>query len=131
MDKTDSSIEELHKVAPFKLINQIGDTVTENTFDNKIYVTDFFFTTCPGICPKMMSNMSTLQDEFSNDNDVLLLSHTVTPKQDSVGQLKKYADERKIDAKKWHLVTGDQQEIYKLGRLSYFCLLYTSPSPRD
>lgn len=83
-------------------------------------MTDFFFTVCPGICPKMMANMMDLQNEFLNDNDVLLLSHSVTPERDSVPVLKKYAEDKGIISKRWHLVTGRQEEIYKLGRKDYF-----------
>lgn len=113
-------VSEFHQISPFKLVNQEGDTITEQTFKDKIYVTDFFFTTCPGICPKMMDNMSVLQTEFLNDEDVLLLSHSVTPEQDSVSVLKRYATNKNISSKKWHLVTGKRSEIYKLGRQDYF-----------
>ncbi|MEL6813164.1 MAG: SCO family protein, partial [Bacteroidota bacterium] len=90
------------------------------TFENKIYVTDFFFTLCPGICPKMTANMSILQEEFKNDSHVLLLSHSVTPERDSISVLKEYALEHGVMSHTWHLVTGDRDEIYTLGRSSYF-----------
>lgn len=109
-----------HKIPSFELINQEGKSITEKTFENKIYVTDFFFTTCPGICPRMTSNMMTLQEEFLSDNEVLLLSHSVTPDIDSVPRLKEYALEKGILSKKWHLVTGDRKQIYDLGRKWYF-----------
>ncbi|OAV45147.1 SCO family protein [Lewinella sp. 4G2] len=109
-----------HRIGPFELLNQEGETVTEQTFAGKIYVADFFFTVCPGICPKMTDNMKLLQDEFLDDDEVLLLSHSVTPKYDSVPVLKRYAEEKEIVSRKWHLVTGDQQAIYKLGRHDYF-----------
>ena len=116
----DESLDNFHKISPFKLFNQEGKIITEKTFQGKIYVCDFFFTICPGICPKMTTNMMELQDEFLNDKDVLLLSHSVTPKMDSVPVLKKYAQEKGILSKKWHLATGTQEEIYKLGRKDYF-----------
>lgn len=116
----DKSLDSFHKISPFKLLNQEGEIITEKTFESKIYVTDFFFTICPGICPKMMSNMMKLQEEFLNDNDVLLLSHSVTPERDSVPVLKRYAEDKGILSDKWHLVTGTQEEIYKLGRKDYF-----------
>lgn len=116
----DASLDTFHRISPFNLINQEGDTITEKNFEDKIYVVDFFFTICPGICPKMTANMTELQEEFLADDDVLLLSHSVTPEMDSVSVLKEYAEEKGIVSNKWHLVTGSQQEIYKLGRKDYF-----------
>ncbi|WP_156825848.1 SCO family protein [Lewinella cohaerens] len=116
----DGILDTFHQISPFKLTNQEGDIITEKTFEGKIYVVDFFFTICPGICPKMTDNMIELQDEFLNDDDVLLLSHSVTPERDSVSVLKKYAEDKGIMSHKWHLATGTQQEIYKLGRKDYF-----------
>ncbi len=112
--------EQFHKIPDFELVNQLGDTITQKTFDNKIYITDFFFTSCPGICLKMTGNMLKLQEEFRNDDEVLFLSHSVTPSIDSVSVLKEYAEKNAIIANKWHLVTGDKTEIYKLGRNQYF-----------
>ncbi len=112
--------KKFHKIPDFKLINQLGDTISQNTFDGKIYITDFFFTTCPGICPKMTGNMFKIQEEFKNDNDVLLLSHSVMPSTDSVSVLKAYAKTYGVIDNKWHLVTGDKTEIYNLGRDYYF-----------
>ncbi len=112
--------EKFHKIADFKLINQSGDTITNKTFDNKIYVTDFFFTSCPGICLKMTGNMSLVQEAFKEDPEVLLLSHSVTPSIDSVSVLRDYATKYGVQDGKWHLVTGDRQEIYDLGRTQYF-----------
>ena len=113
-------VQTFHKIPDFKLVNQLGDTVTQKTFEGKIYITDFFFTSCPGICLKMTGNMSKLQKEFKDDPDILLLSHSVTPSIDSVQVLKSYADKNGVIATKWHLVTGDKQEIYDLGRTQYF-----------
>ena len=119
---TPGSAEEkaFHKIPDFKLLNQLGDTVSQKTFDNKIYVTDFFFTICPGICPQMTENMSKLQTEFKNSDDVLLLSHSVMPSADSVSVLRRYATEHDVIDNKWHLVTGDKTDIYTLGRDHYF-----------
>ena len=116
----DKILDTFHRISPFKLTNQEGDVVTEKTFEGKIYIVDFFFTICPGICPKMTDNMMSLQDEFLNDDDVLLLSHSVTPEMDSVPVLKRYAEDKGILSHKWHLVTGTQQEVYRLGRKDYF-----------
>ncbi|MDO5970688.1 SCO family protein [Flavivirga aquimarina] len=109
-----------HKIPDFKLINQLGDTVTQKTFDNKIYIVNFFFTSCPGICPKMTNNMVSLQEEFKEDADILFLSHSVTPTIDSVSVLKKYAERHGVNNNKWHMVTGNKTDIYNLGRNQYF-----------
>ena len=112
-------LKSFHKIPDFSFTNQDGKNITHKTFEDKIYVTDFFFTTCPGICPRMTKNMDIIQQEFIKDSSVLLLSHSVTPTIDSVAQLKKYAIDKNID-KNWHLVTGDKKEIYNLGRQAYF-----------
>ncbi|MDP5158116.1 MAG: SCO family protein [Flaviramulus sp.] len=109
-----------HKIPDFNLLNQLGEVVTQKTFNDKIYITDFFFTTCPGICPKMTGNMAKVQEAFINDSDVLLLSHSVMPTTDSVPVLKTYAKNNNVIDNKWHLVTGDKNDIYSLGRDHYF-----------
>ena len=116
----DEALKDFHQIAPFELINQNGEIITEKTFEGKVYVADFFFTRCPGICPQMTDNMKILQAEFLNNDEVLLLSHSVTPKMDSVAVLKKYAEKKNVVSGKWHLVTGTQKDIYKLGRQDYF-----------
>ena len=108
-----------HKISDFSLINQNGETVTQSKYDNKIYVADFFFTTCQSICPIMTKNMKDIQDKLIKDSEVLLLSHTVFPEIDSVEVLKKYAVENQVIDSKWDLVTGDKKEIYDLARKSY------------
>ena len=115
-----SEEQNFHKIPDFKLLNQLGDTITQNTFEDKIYVTNFFFTVCPGICPQMVDNMFKIQDEFKNDPEILLLSHSVMPTTDSVPVLKEYAKNNDVLDNKWHLVTGDKTEIYSLGRDQYF-----------
>ncbi|MEP3209591.1 MAG: SCO family protein [Maribacter sp.] len=112
--------KQFHKIPDFKLVNQLGDTITQETFDDKIYIADFFFTSCPGICLKMTGNMLKLQEEFKNDDEIALLSHSVTPSIDSVAILKKYAEKNAIVDGKWHLATGDKTAIYELGRNQYF-----------
>lgn len=109
-----------HKIPDFNLVNQLGDTVTQKTFEDKIYIADFFFTTCPGICLKMTGNMAKVQEAFMDDPEVLLLSHSVTPSMDSVPVLKNYAEKNGVLDHKWHLVTGNKAEIYELGRNQYF-----------
>ena len=112
-------VKKYHKIAPFQLVNQNGDTITDKDYDNKIYVADFFFTTCPTICPVMTKNMTLVQEEFKNDPDVMILSHSVTPEIDSVEVLKKYAVKKGVMDSKWNLVTGDRKQIYDLARKSY------------
>ncbi|NQV78679.1 MAG: SCO family protein [Lutibacter sp.] len=109
-----------HKIPDFSLTNQLGETVNQQTFEGKIYITDFFFTTCPGICKKMTGNMVKVQEAFKNDSDILLLSHSVMPSVDSVTNLKAYAQKYNVIDNKWHLVTGSKNEIYSLGRDHYF-----------
>lgn len=109
-----------HQIPDFNLINQEGDHVSQKTLAGKIYIADFFFTSCPGICPKMTESMSLLQEEFSDDSSVFLLSHSVTPLKDSVSVLSSYADLHGVDADKWYLLTGNRHEIYELGRKAYF-----------
>lgn len=120
MNPDDPKLKSFHRIPPFELINQNGKTISEKSLKNKIYITDFFFTTCPGICPRMTDNMLVLQDEFIDDSDVLLLSHSVTPEIDSVAVLKAYAEKKKVITEKWHLLTGDRKAIYDLGRKGYF-----------
>ena len=123
VDSSMQYVRKYHSIADFKLVNQNGDTITQNTYANKIYVADFFFTTCPSICPVMTANLAEVQDEFKDDNEVLLLSHSVTPEIDSVAQLKKYAVEKGVIDQKWNLVTGDKKQIYELARKSYLAVM--------
>ncbi len=120
MSKDDDSMRTIHKIPSFSLTNQEGETITDQSLNGKIYVADFFFTICPGICPKMTANMGILQEEFMEDPDIMLLSHSVTPVRDSVPVLKAYAEKKGVLSDRWHLLTGDRQEIYTLGRKAYF-----------
>ena len=120
VDQEIQHIRKYHTIADFSLINQNGDTITQNDYMDKIYVADFFFTTCPTICPIMTKNMASIQNKVGDD--VLLLSHSVTPRIDSVAQLKKYALEKGVDDSKWNLVTGDKKQIYDLARKSYLAV---------
>ena len=113
-------IDTVHAIPDFAFINQNGDTVSRNTFDGKITVVDFFFTTCPGICKKLTSSLKQIQDEFKEDKQVLLLSHSVTPEKDNVQKLKEYANEHGAIDGKWHFVTGNRKAIYVIARASYF-----------
>ena len=111
-------VKKYHKISDFNLLNQNGIEVSHNNYDNKIYIADFFFTTCPSICPIMTGNMVYLQNEIKND-DIMFASFSVTPEIDSVEVLKKYALEKGVNDKRWNLMTGDRKEIYNLARKSY------------
>jgi protein SCO1/2 len=120
VDSTLQRVRKFHKIGDFQLINQHGDTISQANFEDKIYITDFFFTTCQTICPIMTEHMEKIQEEFQNDDEIMLLSHSVTPVIDNVERLNKYALEHNVINGKWHLVTGDKKEIYQLARQSYF-----------
>ena len=122
VDSTIQHVKKYHTIADFSLTNQNGKTVTQDTYNNKIYIADFFFTTCQTICPIMTDHMVILQDKLKLDSDVMLLSHTVTPEIDSVAQLKKYALNKGVLDSKWNLVTCDKKEIYQLARKSYLAV---------
>ena len=114
------AVGERHRIQPFSLVNQDGLPVTEKTFAGHLYVANFFFVSCPGICPRMSGNLGTLQEAFRDDPDVLFLSHSVTPEMDSVPALRAYAESHHVVSGKWHLVTGSRGAIYALARQSYF-----------
>ncbi len=122
----DSSIRNVkhgHKIADFTLINQYGDTITQNNYANKIYVADFFFTRCKTICPIMSTNMAKVQDAFKNDPDIMFLSMSVTPIIDSVPVLKQYANKKGAIKGKWNITTGNKKHIYALARKSFMAVL--------
>ena len=120
VDSSLQHIKKYHKIANFSLTNQNGNRISQRDYQGKIYVADFFFTTCPSICPIMTDNMGYIQSKIMDDPQVKLLSFSVTPEIDSVAQLKKYALEKGVNDKKWNLLTGDKKEIYTLARKSYF-----------
>lgn len=120
VDESLQSTNKNHRVGDFNLTDQDGNTVTPNNFKDKIYVTDFFFVTCPTICPKMTDQMLRVYEEFKDNDAILLLSHTVMPEEDSVPVLKEYADKIEVNSNKWKFVTGDKKQIYDLARKTYF-----------
>ncbi len=122
VDSTLQHVKKYHRIADFSLINQNGDTITQENYRDKIYVADFFFTTCPTICPIMTANLVEVQAALADDPEVLLLSHSVTPEIDSVAQLKKYSIEKGVIDAKWNLVTGNKRQIYELARKSYLAV---------
>ena len=119
VDSTVQHVKRFHKIKDFSLVNQNGEKITNENYRDKIYIADFFFTTCQGICPIMKENMIILQDEYKDDDQVYLLSHTVTPEIDTKEVLKKYSLEKGVIDSKWNLVTGDKKQIYNLARKSY------------
>lgn len=123
VDKSIRNVSDNHRVKDFNLINQNGIKISSKDYENKIYVVDFFFTSCPSICPIMTNNMLLVQEEFIKNNDVMLLSMSVTPEIDNVEVLKKYAIEKGVIDSKWNITTGSKKHIYELARKSYFAVL--------
>lgn len=127
VDSTVQHIGNDHKIEDFSFFNQNGKLISQKDYENKIYVADFFFTTCPTICPKMTNNMVWLQNQLKKYPDVKLLSFSVTPDIDTPEVLKKYALEKGVDDSKWNLVTGDKSAIYYLARKSYLAVKTGKP----
>lgn len=119
VDTSVQYVRTFHTIPDFKLVNQNGDTITQTDYKGKIYVADFFFTTCQSICPKLTGSMKRVQDATSDDDEIKLISHSVTPRIDSVAQLKRYAKKHGVIDSKWNLVTGPKKEIYDLARKAY------------
>ena len=127
VDSTVQHVSKYHMIADFAFTNQNGKTITQKDYEGKVYVADFFFTTCQTICPKMTSNMAEIQKAFLNNPKVMLLSHSVLPDTDSVPVLKEYAKKNGVVDGKWNLVTGDKKEIYGIARKSYLAVKTGSP----
>lgn len=127
VDSTIQYKSKYHTIADFSFINQNGDTITQKNYEGKIYVADFFFTTCGSICPKMSTNLVEVQKAVLNNPKVMLLSHTVFPEVDSVSVLKAYAVKYGVVDSKWNLVTGDKKEIYTMARKSYLAVKLGRP----
>lgn len=106
-------------VQPFSFVNQDGQRFTNKDVEGKVYVAEYFFTTCPGICPTMNTNMNKVYQRFKGNKDFLILSHTCDPEQDSASQLKKYADSMQVDTRQWIFLTGRKDSLYTMARLSY------------
>ena len=123
VDKPLQGVTKYHRVGKFSLTNQDGEETTGADFKDKIYVTDFFFVTCPTICPKMTDQMHRVYEEFKTNNDIAFLSHTVMPEADSVPVLKAYAEKLNVNTDKWKFVTGDKKQIYSLARRTYFAAI--------
>jgi protein SCO1 len=120
LSQSDKEYEEVHTIAPFTFTNQEGKIISQKQVEGKVYVANFFFTRCGSICPKMNSNLKTVADTFAANDDVRILSHSVTPETDSVQQLAAYGKRNGINPQNWWLLTGDKEAIYNLARRSYF-----------
>lgn len=127
VDSTIQYISKYHTIADFSFTNQNGKTITQKEYEGKIYVADFFFTTCGSICPKMTTNLVEVQKAFINNPKVMLLSHTVFPETDNVSVLKEYAIKNGVIDAKWNLVTGDKKQIYTMARKSYLAVKLGKP----
>jgi protein SCO1/2 len=108
-----------HTVPDFKLMNQDSVWVTPQSFEGKVYVADFFFTSCPTICPTMKKEMLRVYEAYKNNDEVGIISHTIDPEYDTVPLLNDFAERLGVEAPKWHFVTGDKEEIYELGQQGY------------
>ena len=128
VDSTVQYISKYHTISDFSFTNQNGKIITQKDYDGKIYVADFFFTTCGSICPKMTMNLAVIQKEIINNPKVMLLSHTVFPETDSVSVLKNYAVKNGVIDNKWNLVTGDKKQIYTMARKSYLAVKLGKPN---
>ena len=115
-----SEIKKLHTIPDFLFMDQDSNLISSKTINNKIYVANFFFTLCPSICPPMMQELKKVRDAFTDEDNVLMLSHSITPWIDTVPNLKEYAIEHNIPSLKWHLLTGDEDSIYQIARHGYF-----------
>ena len=109
-----------HVIAPFQFVDQDSVNITNQTFEGKIYVTDFFFTTCRTICPIMKTQMLRVYEATKDMKDVLLLSHTIDPEYDTVALLHDFAQRLGVESNRWHFITGVKDSIYKIAQTSYF-----------
>ena len=119
VDSSIQHVKRFHKIKSFEFLNQNGEKISEKNYDGFVYVADFFFTTCPSICPIMTDNMLKIQSYIKDKKKVKLLSFSVTPEIDSVQVLKEYSIEKGVDDKYWNLLTGDKSKIYSLARKSF------------
>jgi len=114
-----SKMEPIGRVLPFAFINQDGKTITDKEVEGKVFVANYFFTTCPSICPRMNANMKTVYEKFKNEKDFLILSHTCDPERDSALRLKRYADSMGVNTSRWIFLTGRKDSLYRQARYSY------------
>lgn len=115
-----------HTVPDFAFVDQDNQLVTNETFAGKAYVVDFFFTSCPTICPKVTKQMLRIYNAFKDEDRLLLLAHTIDPKRDTVGHLKMYATNLGVESSKWHFVTGEKDDLYEIAD-DYFSIAIENP----
>jgi protein SCO1/2 len=120
-----------HTIGDFKFVNQDSAVISNDTFKGKIYVSDFFFTSCRTICPIMKTQMLRVYQRIENDPEVLLLSHTIDPEHDTVALLRDFAERLGVKSTKWHFVTGNKEDIYKIAQTSYFSTAMEDKSEAD
>lgn len=113
------SFQVLNEVKPFSFTSQDGKTITQQDVDGKVYVAEYFFTTCKGICPNLNNNLKAIYNKYKDEPDFLILSHTCDPANDSVGRLKQYADSLQVSSPKWLFLTGRKDSLYNTARISY------------
>lgn len=127
VDSTVQYVSKNHTISDFSFTNQNGKIITQKDYQDKIYVADFFFTTCQSICPKMTTNLVDVQNAFLKNPKIKILSFSVMPDIDSVSVLKEYAINNKVNDRMWNLVTGDKKAIYSLARKSYLAVKQGKP----
>jgi len=115
-----------HKIPDFEYVNQDSVIITNETFQDKIYIADFFFISCPSICPKVKKQMLRIYDRYENEDDLVLLSHTIDPKRDTIQALKVYASNLEVETNRWHFVRGEKDEIYEIAE-DYFSTAFEDP----
>lgn len=113
-------LDSFHRIPAFAFTNQEGAVVSEATVKNKVYVASFFFSTCPGICPAIRSKLTKVQEQYRDNANVLILSHSIRPTTDTPEVLKAYAEQNDVQSRSWHLLTGQAESIYLLARNAYF-----------
>lgn len=118
-DSWKKKLPTLNTVKPFEFVNQFGDTITERQMAGKVQVVEFFFTTCKGICPKMNHALMEIYREKADEEDFIIVSHTVDPDTDSVGRLRFFADSLQLNPARWMLLTGSKEKLYEAARKSY------------
>lgn len=117
-----------HTISDFRFVNQDSSVITHKNFEDQIYVSDFFFTTCPTICPIMKTQMLRVYERFKENDQISILSHTIDPKHDTVAVLKAFSERLGVDSRKWHFVTGEKEDIYKIGQTSYMVSAVEDPN---
>ncbi|MDF3077023.1 MAG: hypothetical protein K0S09_912 [Sphingobacteriaceae bacterium] len=115
-----TALDKMHRIPPFNFTDQYNHKIAAETVKDKVYLANFFFTSCPSICPRLTKTMSLVQEHFKNNSNVLFISHSVTPEIDSVPKLYNYAVKNHVLSPQWHFITGNKEEIYQLARKSYF-----------